>query len=140
MRRYLRMKGNVMKRIIILFWMLICIFGLFGCSQNKAEPYIVNTFEETPAELIEEYIENAKVVTTTAHYEMSDGTWLADSHIYRYRLVITGRMNCAARDSTYIILSNSDDITFEQAWKASGLSSYLNDYFKVEDAVIVGIG
>ena len=45
----------------------------------------------------------------------------------------------AARDTAYTILSNIEDISFEQAWKASGLSSDLNDYFETEDAVFVAI-
>ena len=49
-------------------------------------------------------------------------------------------MHAAVKDSTYIILSNTDDITFDQAWKASGLSSNMTDYFKEKDAVIVGFG
>ena len=55
-------------------------------------------------------------------------------------LELTGRMHAAVKDSTYIILSNTDDITFDQAWKASGLSSNMTDYFKEKDAVIVGFG
>ena len=31
------------------------------------------------------------------------------------------------------------DITFEQAWKASGLSSNMDDYFKEEDAKFVAM-
>ena len=49
-------------------------------------------------------------------------------------------MNNAAKDSTFVILSNNADITFDMAWKASGLSSNIDDYFKPEDAIIVGIG
>ena len=38
---------------------------------------------------------------------------------------------------TTIVLSNIKDITFEQAWKAAGLSSNTNDYFDAKDAVLV---
>lgn len=86
---------------------------------------------------MEEYIENSKEVITTTYYEMSDGTWKTDQHTYQYRLVITGRLNNAAKDITYIILSNIENISFEQAWKASGLSSNSDDYFRAEDAVFV---
>ena len=55
--------------------------------------------------------------------EMSDSTWQCDGHIYK--------------DSTYIYLSNIEDITFEQAWKASGLSSNMDDYFDIDEAVLV---
>lgn len=73
------------------------------------------------------------------YYEMSDGTWRTDEHTYQYRLEITGRLANAACDTTYIYLSNREDITFEQAWLASGLSSDLNDYFDEKDAVLVSV-
>ena len=48
-----------------------------------------------------------------------------------------GRLSNAVKDSTYIYLSNIEDITFEQAWKASGLSSNMDDYFDIDEAVLV---
>ena len=69
--------------------------------------------------------------------EMSNGTWRADGRQYRYRLEIGGRLPGAARDTVFVYLSNLEDITFEQAWKAAGLSSYSGDYFPKEDAVLV---
>lgn len=116
----------------ILF--LALLTGVFVCSKN-GEAAIVNTFEQTPLERVEE-TEDAVLKT---YYEMSDGTWKADNHVYEYKLVITGRLNHAIKDITYTILSNVKDITFEQAWKASGLSSNSNDYFEIEDAVFVAI-
>ena len=96
------------------------------------------TYEATPEEEIAERIQNNELVITTTHHQLGDGTWRTEQYPYKYRLEITGRMNNAARDSTYIILSNTDDITFDQAWKASGLSSNLNDYFDPANAKIVG--
>lgn len=121
---------------------LICVLGLVGCGKSKPEssaPHIVNTFEATPIGIIEDSFAKSKVVTTKKYYEMSDGTWKTDEHTYKYRLEITGRLNNAEKDSTYVILSNIENITFEQAWKASGLSSNSDDYFKEEDAVFVGL-
>ena len=69
--------------------------------------------------------------------EMSDGTWLCDGQSYQYRLTIKGRLNNAVCDTEYVYLSNQSEITFEQAWKASGLSSDTNDYFPIETAVLV---
>ena len=60
-------------------------------------------------------------------------------YTYKYRLEVTGRLNNAVEDTTYVILSNIENITFEQAWKASGLSSNIEDYFKIEDAVFVAV-
>lgn len=73
------------------------------------------------------------------YHELSDGTWETDGYSYQYQLVVWGRLHNAARDTTYTILSNIEEITFEQAWKASGLSSHLEDYFQAEDAVFVAI-
>lgn len=50
---------------------------------------------------------------------------------------ISGRMPNAAKKSTFVYLSNLPEISFEQAWKASGLSSSLDDYFSEEDAILV---
>ena len=71
------------------------------------------------------------------YYKNTDGTWQVDGRNYQYRLVITGRMNNAAVDSTFVYLSNLESITFDQAWKAAGLSSNKDDYFDAEDAVLV---
>lgn len=131
-----------MRKIVGFMLALICVLGLVGCGKSKpkpSEPHVVNTFETTHIGLIEDSFDNSKVVTTKKYYEMSDGTWKTDEHTYKYRLEITGRLNNAEKDSTYVILSNIENITFEQAWKASGLSSNSNDYFKEEEAVFVGV-
>lgn len=79
-------------------------------------------------------------ITTVRDYSQNaDGTWVCDGspYKYKYKLEITGRMPNASRDSTFVYLSNSEDITLEQAWKAAGFSSNMNDYFDIEDAVLV---
>ena len=98
---------------------------------------VVRTYEVTDPDLSEQYFAEDKLVTIVKYYEMSDGTWQADGHSYKYRLEITGRMNNAVKDSTFVYLSNIEEISFEQAWKAAGLSSNLDDYFDPEEAVLV---
>lgn len=121
-----------MSRWIAGLFGFLLLFGLTGCSGDAR---IVNTFEQTP----EEQIEEAGEVVVQTHHEMSDGTWMTDGRTYQYKLVLTGRLHNAVKDTTYTILSNLEEITFEQAWKASGLSSSSDDYFAVEDAVFVAI-
>ena len=104
----------------------------FG-TQNHLEVYDV-----TPADDIQEKYDNEEFVYQKSHYRAADGMWVCEGHTYKYRLEITGRLNNAAKSTTYIVLSNSKDITFDQTWKASGLSSLMSDYFDPEDAVIVG--
>lgn len=125
-----------MKRAVMIASAVIFLLGAVGCSSSK-DLKIMNTFEPTPSNLIEGYVESSKEVTIIKYYELSDGTWKTDRYFYKYRLAITGRQSNAVKDITYTILSNSEDITFEQAWKASGLSSNTDDYFKAEDAIIV---
>ena len=98
---------------------LICILTLFGCGDKKVEP--INTIEG-----------NMKT-----YYEMSDGTWQYEGYTYKYRLEISGRMPNAVKDSTYIYLSNIEDISFNKAMMAGGLSSNTEDYFTLEEAVLV---
>lgn len=126
-----------MKKTIEVFLIFIFIFMLFGCVQSKEEPTVVDTFEKTSNESIDGHDNDSKRSVLVKYYKMSDKTWKTDDYSYKYRLVLTGRLNNAVTDSTYVVLSNSNDITFEQAWKASGLSSVEDDYFIKKDAVIV---
>ena len=111
------------------------ILAAAGCAQG--EPVVKTTIEKTPPEQSEELAANGDEIVLYPYYEMSDGTWKADGRIYRQRLVVTGRLRNAVRDTTYIILSNVGDIPFERAWKASGLSSNMDDYFTAEEALFV---
>ncbi len=128
-----------MRKKLLLTLVFLCMAGSIGCSQKKAEPYVVNTFNKASGELDEKSNVNDAFAIMVTHYEMSDGTWKTDNYTYQYRLEISGRMNGAAKDSTYVFLSNTEDITFEQAWKASGLSSDMDDYFDEEEAKLVAI-
>ena len=71
------------------------------------------------------------------YQEMADGTWMCDGYSYQYRLEIKGRMPNAAVDSCIVYLSNIEEIPFEQAYMAAGLSSNLDDYFSPEKAILV---
>ena len=95
-------------------------------------------YEPTPSEQIDEKYDNEEFVITKLHYENLDGEWVSEGYTYKYRLEITGRMNHAAKNTTFIVLSNTKDITFDQTWKASGLSSNMADYFDPAVSVIVG--
>ena len=108
-----------MKKMISLVLVLFYMLSLVACDNQVPE--------------------RTKIIKDDlrTYYKMSDGTWECDGHTYKYRLEISGRMPNAAVDSTFVYLSNVDTITFEQAWKAAGFSSNSEDYFSVEDAVLV---
>ena len=106
-----------MKRFIIYVLSLMLLLNVAGCAkkeENKAEESSLKNYSE-----------------------LSNGTYSCDEHIYKYRFEISGRMPNAAKNSTFVYLSNLPEISFEQAWKASGLSSSLDDYFSEEDAILV---
>ncbi|MCH5271334.1 MAG: immunogenic protein [Lachnospiraceae bacterium] len=126
-----------MKKTIKMALITLLLLSLLGCSQKI--PSVVKTYEVTDSELIQEYLDNNELITMVQYYEMSDGTWKTDDYTYQYRLEITGRMGNADKDSTFVFLSNTKDITFEQAWKASGFSSNMEDYFKEDDAKFVAM-
>lgn len=75
------------------------------------------------------------------YYELDDGRWACGDFTYTYRLVLTGnaQANAASKNVTYIVLSNTPNITFGQAQKASGLSSNSEDYFEPDEAVVVAV-
>ena len=125
-----------MKKILKITLITLILLSICGCTAKEVT--VVETYEVTDAELAEEYFDNGEFVNLVKHYKMSDGTWKTDTHTYKYRLEITGRMNSAEKDSTFVFLSNIEDITFDRAWKASGFSSNMADYFKEEDAKFVG--
>ncbi len=127
-----------MKRILIFVMLSVLSFCWTGCSKEGSEPYVVQTYERNVEDAVSNPDFKEEVVYHT-YYKMNDGTWKTEDHSYQYCLEITGQLHNAVKDTTYIYLSNIEDISFEQAWKASGLSSLTTDYFKVEDAILVGM-
>lgn len=114
-----------MKRYLkILFSVLTATYLLAGCASKTNNIKINSTIEGD----------------FKTYYEMSDGTWSCDNQSYKYRLVISGRMPNAEIDSTFVFLSNLEDISFEQAFMASGFSSNMEDYFEHEEAIFVSYG
>lgn len=83
-----------------------------------------------------EYVD--KDVKFIEHYKNDDGMWVCGDYTYRYRLELSGRMPNAVNDSTFVVLSNVSDITFDWVWRAAGFSSNMASYFDPKDAVVVG--
>lgn len=72
------------------------------------------------------------------YYKNSDGTWQVDGRIYKYRLEISGQVENEAcpGPTTFVYLSNLENITFKQAWNAL-FSGNCADWFLVDEAVLV---
>ena len=106
-----------MKRTVRMLLCILLGIVISGCAKKTA---VRNTIEG-----------NIKT-----YYEMTDGTWMCDDHLYKYRLEISGRMPNAEADSSFVYLSNVEEITFDQAYKAAGISSDSDDYFSPEKAIL----
>ena len=104
----------------------------------SAGSQVVLQCDPTAEDQVQKTYDNEEFVITVSHCQMDDGLWVANNNAYLYRLEITGRMHDAAKNSTYIVLSNTKDITFDQVAKAAGYSSNTADYFDPQDAIIVG--
>ena len=117
-----------MKRLAALILAIVCMLVFSGCkdSDKSGKPDIKDL------SIVETF--NSDIAT---YYKMSDGSWQVNGQSYEYRLEISGRMPKAAVDSTFVYLSNIENITFVQAWKAAGFSSNTADYFSVDEAVLV---
>ena len=110
---------------------------------NQRAPVVrlqITLFEErddTESPEPEAAVRNTVEGNMKTYCEMTDGTWTCDGRVYQYRLEIKGRMPNAAADSFFVYLSNIPEITFDQAYKAAGISSSSDDYFPPEKAVLV---
>ncbi len=128
----------MIKRWIALVFAMMIALSLAACTKSGTAPEVLKTYEKTPDAKIEAYTTASTTVTTVTYYEMCDGTWKTDDHTYQYRLERTDMLPNSETKCTYVVLSNTADLTFDEVWKASGFSSDLNDYLKPEVARIVG--
>ena len=116
-----------MKRIGWIWLAVILLLTAAGCAKDA--PPVGQESEPAAARTVEGGLR--------AYAETGDGAWKCGDIVYRYRLEISGRMPNAAADSTFVYLSNLEEISFERAWKAAGLSSSTEDYFSPEEAILV---
>ncbi len=73
-----------------------------------------------------------------AYHQNEDGSWCYMGRNYQYRLMLTGTLPNAAADSFYVVLSDYDDITFEDA--ADFLLSGTRDPDEENRFVIANLG
>ena len=107
-----------MKKAAILSLCVLLLLSLLGCGKKDG-------------------VKNTVKGNMNTYCEMDDGTWTCNGHTYKYRLEISGRMPNAAKDSSFVYLSNIEEISFERAYLAAGISSQTDDYFTPEEAVLV---
>lgn len=109
-----------------------------GSLPLSARSYIKERHAVTPSDQMQQKIKNKEYVITTPYVETTLSGFMVANNTYAHRLEITGRLGGAAKNTTYLVLANREDITCDETWRASGLSSNTDDYFDPKDAVIVG--
>ncbi len=109
--------------------------GIAVLFQNEWHMCYPNS-EKLKNEIIQTYAAEDKEGRLETYYEMADGTWGTEEHRYLYKLELTGRMHNAAKDSTFVCLSNSEDISFSEVSK-SMISSNLADRLSRKEVVVV---
>ncbi len=72
-----------------------------------------------------------------SYYRMSDGSWRTESCSYKYKLDIKGRLDGAAKDSYFTVLSNRKDISFDEVQKASENINSEVPYYLDDETVVV---
>ena len=121
-----------MRKTLLIFLALVSIVVLCACTPEEMSEEqsltVVQSFEKGTSG--EDHI-------WTAYYKMSDGTWKTDTHAYKYCLELSGKAPGAGLVWEFIVLSNREDLTFDDVFWASGFSSDSSAYFSPEDAVIV---
>lgn len=123
-----------MKKIISMVLFGALALSLVACGAKEDKSLYPDANETEQVVVKEDATKDGKLLD---YSENPDGTFEADGITYKYKLVISGRMPNASKDSFFVYLSNLENITFEQAWKAAGFSSNLDDYFDGKDAVLV---
>ena len=119
-----------MKKHLSVCLAFLLLLSLCACTPKEEKapgtlnPTVVRTFEEG---------ENGDDHIWVAYYEMSDGTWKTDAHTYHYCLVLEGDF------AQITVLSNREDITYDEAFMNLGFSSLSTDYFTPEEAVIARV-
>ena len=85
---------------------------------------------------------NGKKKAVTFSYDdgvEQDRRLIALFNKYGMKATFNQNSGIQTRADTFIFLSNIENITFDQAWKAAGFSSNMDDYFDVEVAKFVGM-
>ena len=107
-----------MKKLLVIPLCILLAIYVLGCAKKNS-------------------IKDTIVGNMKTYSQMEDGSWLCEDHIYKYRLEIDGRLPNAVKDTSFVYLSNIEEISFERAYKAAGISSNSKDYFPLGEAVLV---
>lgn len=134
LKKYFEGENIFMKKKIfeILFiGVLVCSLGV-GCRKKNDDTSLKIEANRGERETESEIYENLGIEYTVNE----DGTYLCKGRNYNYKITLTGRDNCATSDCRYVVLTDNEDITYEEV-AYSLISSDIRD--GLTDTVIIGI-
>ena len=102
-----------------LMGLALSLVLLAGCSASN----VVKTYESGQDNVMVTY------------QELKDGTWKCEGTVYPYRLELSGTLPNARVDSHYVVLSQREDVTYEEVsqWMLSSITPFdPDDYILVE--------
>lgn len=105
----------------IIMSLALCALLFTGCGKSD----IAKTYEQS---------EQDGIIKT--YYEMKDGTWQCEDTTYQFRLKLDGRMPNSELDSCFVVLTNNENLTFEEVSKSLYISSF-EDIKVMESSLIV---
>ena len=107
------------KKLVLV---VLCSVLFAGCAKREE---IVKTFSQSEEDGI-----------CATYYERKDGTWECGGTAYQHRLELKGRLPNAESDSCFVVLTDNENLTFEEVAK-SLYGSLIEDSRAMEDSVIV---
>ena len=136
----------MIKTIRQLGFILLIVVFFVGCGKPKSEPVENTSIESVISENVQDVSSKEETdvepsveeeTKLSSYNQADDGTWEYGGYKYKYRLEIVGRMPNSACDTRIVFLSNIEEIPFDRAWKAAGLSSNMDDYFSPDEAMCI---
>lgn len=101
------------KRFIVILGVIISVFFLF--------PFPLKTYQGIKT-----------------YQLMSNGTYECQDYHYKYKLELTGVGHGTTKPTTFIVLSNHKNLTFDDVWTAKW-TSVSTKFFDPNEAIIVDI-
>lgn len=94
--------------------------------------------KETENKLDKTHSEESDEDAMVPYVKNEDGTWTAEEKTYQYRKELQGRSPNAACESVYIVLTNREDLTFEEVDYSMISSQLITDQdFRIVDMYVI---
>lgn len=122
---------------LLILGAIVVFASLFALLTS---PYIVKTYDETLLEEVEDCLKNGDFQTYETYYELSDGNFMVDGIGYTFqdKLEVSGKSS-SGNKVTYIILSNQNNVTFDEVCEREVLRLSGVPIVNSKDFRVVGI-